>query len=357
MLVHVVDRVRAGNGRGLSAIALAVAQHRAGWPVRLLASGVRSPELLPASPAAEPLLGDLTAESFNDPTAIDPVAVSLATLTAPEDVLICHNGVDLAAACRLRRRVVAAVHGRPEDYVGYLPPADLARVRRRTAHWMTWGSSSAMRLRDVLGDDAPISVTGQAIQPPPQRPVTPPRLAGSPAVLTVARLHWIKNHPLILRALAELAADLPDVHWHLVGDGQVAAYEHELRTLADALGVSGRLTWHGYRDDATDLMRAADAVVLASYSEGLPRVIQEAMLLRVPTVMPAALAVDLAHAGLPVGYDRQRPRDLAAAVRTALGAGPDQLAAAADGVGRRWSWPTILAQWDRVTAPSARLPC
>ena len=327
----------AGNGRGLSAISLAVAQERAGRPVRLLASGVRSPELLPASPAAEPLLGDLTAESFNDPTAIDPVATSLATLTSPEDVLICHNGVDLAAACRLRRRVVAAVHGRPEDYVGYLPPADLARVRRRTAHWMAWGSSSAVRLRAVLGDDAPISVTGQAIQPPPERSSTPPRLCGSPVLLTVARLHWIKNHPLILRALAELAADLPDVHWHLVGDGQVPTYEQELRTLADALGVSGRLTWHGYRVDAADLMRAADAVVLASYSEGLPRVIQEAMLLRVPTVLPAEMAVDLAHAGLPVVYDSHEPRDLAAAVRVALGVAPERLSVAADEVGRRWS--------------------
>jgi glycosyltransferase involved in cell wall biosynthesis len=357
MLVHVVDRVRAGNGRGLSAIALAVAQHRAGRPVRLLASGVRSSDLLPASPAAEPLLGDLTAESFNDPTAIDPVAASLATLTSAEDVLICHNGIDLAAACRVRRRAVAAVHGRPEDYVGYLPPADLAQVRRHTMHWMAWGTSAAVRLRGVLGDDAPISVTGQAIQPPPGRAPARPRLAGSPALLTVARLHWIKNHPLILRALAELAVDLPGVHWHLVGDGQVPAYEQELRSLSDALGVSGRLTWHGYRDDAADLMRAADAVVLASYSEGLPRVIQEAMLLRVPTVLPTALAVDLAHAGLPVGYDRQEPRDLAAAVRVALNIGPDRLAAAADEVARRWSWPSILAQWDRVTAPAAGLSC
>ena len=351
MLVHVLDRVRAGNGRGLSAIALAVAQHQAGWPVRLLVSGVRSPELLPAAPVAEPLLGNLAAESFNDPTAIGRVATALDALTVPGDVLICHNGIDLAAACRLRRRVVAAVHGRPEDYIGYLPPADLGRARARTAHWMVWGSNSASRLRAVLGDSAPVSVTGQALEPAPPRSPTPPRPAGSPAVLTVARLHWIKNHALILRAVAELAADLPGVHWHMVGDGQVPDYELELRALADAIGVGDRVSWHGYRDDAVDLMRAADVVVLASHSEGLPRVIQEAMLLRVPTVLPAPLAVDLAHAGLPVGYDRQEPGELAAAVRTALTIGPDRLAAAADAVRQRWAWPCVLAHWDRVIAP------
>jgi glycosyltransferase involved in cell wall biosynthesis len=354
VLVHVVDRVRAGNGRGLSAIALAVAQHRAGRGVRLLVSGVRSPELLPASPAAEPLLGDLTAESFNDPAAIDRVATALGTLTSPVDVLICHNGVDLAAACRLRRRVVAAVHGRPEDYVGYLPPADLTRVRQRTSHWMVWGSSSALELRALFGQGVSISVTGQAIPPSAERSPTLQRLAGSPALLTVARLHWIKNHSLILRALAELANDLPDVHWHFVGDSQVPAYEQELRTLAVTQRVSGRVSWHGYRDDAADLMRAADAVVLASHSEGLPRAIQEGMLLRVPTVLPAALAVDLAHAGLPVVYDRQEPGELAAAVRAALAVGSDHLAAAAEEVRRRWSWTRLVAQWDRVTAPSAQ---
>src|ERR1700722_17363846 len=111
MVVHVVDRVKAGHGRGLSALELALAQWRAGWQVRLLVSGVHDADLLRTVPFCEPLFADPHLDVYHQAAAIGQVAAALAAKTSDGDTLVCHEGVDLAAARRLlHRRVVAAVH-------------------------------------------------------------------------------------------------------------------------------------------------------------------------------------------------------------------------------------------------------
>ena len=77
-------------------------------------------------------------------------------------------------------------------------------------------------------------------------------------------------------------------------------------------------------------MIGCDVTVLASHSEGVPRAIQEAMALGVPTVMPAALGHDLYTAGLPVLYRSQQPSDLARAIETALIVDPSTAAVLRD---------------------------
>jgi hypothetical protein len=348
-IIHLVDRVERGRGRSISALAIAEAQHRAGWDVRLLVSGVRSPELLPAEPRHEPLLGDCTADVYRTVPAIGRVAAALERMTTAGDTIVSHDGIHLAASCRLGdRRVVAAVHSNPLDCLAYLPAAELNAITQRTHRWVAWGRPVAAQLIASLRiDPTRITVSAQAVDPGRDSGHS---MCGSPACLSVARIHPVKNQSLMLETLAVLARSLPSVHWHMVGGCEDPAYGRGLGRLATGLGVSHRVTWHGYRHDVSAIMLGCDVTVLASHSEGVPRAIQEAMILGVPTVMPAALARDVSHAGLPITYDQQEPHALAGAIRTALHVDARQLGAAARWVARRWGWDAVLNDWERVVS-------
>jgi glycosyltransferase involved in cell wall biosynthesis len=102
------------------------------------------------------------------------------------------------------------------------------------------------------------------------------------------------------------------------------------------------------------MMLGSDVVVLSSHSEGVPRAIQEAMALGVPTVMPAFLAYDLVHGELPVTYASNRASDLARAVETAIKVAPDRRAAVSRWVLRTWGWNRVLRDWERALGSAAR---
>lgn len=345
-IVHVVDRVKAGHGRGLSALSIARAQYRSGWKVKLLVSGVRSPELLPKDLPWEPLFADYHTEVYRDVDAIDRVTSALGRTTIPSDIIVCHEGVDLVAACRLGcRKVVAAVHSNPQQCLEYLSSADVRAVVRRADHWIVWGGIVAARIRRLGVAWSRITVSAQSVEPlAPKRGTRP--MAGSPACLTAARLHPVKNHGVMLEALAILAERQPGVHWHMAGDCEQVEYRRGLRLLASRLGVEDHVTWHGHRDDVAALMLGCNVIVLASHSEGVPRAIQEAMVLGVPTVMPAQLAPELNHAGLPVRYWPNSPDALAAAIEAAIAVPSVRRSAAASWVRETWGWDKVLRDWE-----------
>ena len=103
--------------------------------------------------------------------------------------------------------------------------------------------------------------------------VSPPRL------VMVARLsHW-KDHPTLLRALA----DLKDLDWHLdlVGDGPLRGQVEEL---THQLGLSSHVTFHGFCRDVPERLAEAQVFLLISKWEGFPRSILEAMRAGLPVV-------------------------------------------------------------------------
>jgi len=67
----------------------------------------------------------------------------------------------------------------------------------------------------------------------------------------------------------------------LVGDGQMRA---KIEEKIKQLGLSGRITLLGYRNDAVSLLKAADCLVMPSFIEGLPGVILEAMACGKPVI-------------------------------------------------------------------------
>ena len=107
--------------------------------------------------------------------------------------------------------------------------------------------------------------------------------AGTLRLLTLGRLHEIKGHDVLLRAVAELADEGYDVTLRLAGDGPERA---ALEALARDLGVADRVTFLGSvsEDEALRQMRASDAFALASNHEPLGVAYMEAMSVAVPTV-------------------------------------------------------------------------
>jgi len=105
------------------------------------------------------------------------------------------------------------------------------------------------------------------------------------AFFYVGRLNPIKDLGTLLEAFAALPGEvLRRSRLYLVGDGSERAM---LESKRDALGLTERVTFLGFRTDVSQLLKAADAVVMSSRSEGLPMVLLEAMAAGVPCVATA----------------------------------------------------------------------
>lgn len=114
-------------------------------------------------------------------------------------------------------------------------------------------------------------------------PVVPPVLRGVNStaplnLLMVARIDAQKDHQRLLRVLWGCL----DMDWtlQLVGGGD----DLELRHLVDKMGFADRVHFMGEREDISELMAKADVFVLASYWEGLPLSILEAMRAGLPVI-------------------------------------------------------------------------
>lgn len=92
-----------------------------------------------------------------------------------------------------------------------------------------------------------------------------------------------KSNHHILQALEKFAAAFPQARWKMVilGEGP----EHEaLQRQAKQAGIADRVIFTGFRHNALEYLAAFDVFILASKSEGLPRVVLEAMLLNTAVI-------------------------------------------------------------------------
>ncbi len=105
---------------------------------------------------------------------------------------------------------------------------------------------------------------------------------GETVVGTVGRMAAVKDHALLLRAMAPLARD--GARLVIAGDGP----EREATTrLAAELGIAERVSFLGEIRDVASMLSALDVFVLSSRSEGLPMVLAEAMAASLPVVATA----------------------------------------------------------------------
>jgi glycosyltransferase involved in cell wall biosynthesis len=99
---------------------------------------------------------------------------------------------------------------------------------------------------------------------------------GETAVGIVGRLCEVKNHGMFLEAarLVSEAERATRMRFVIVGDGHL---RRELERRAAELGIADRVTFTGFRDNATSLYFGLDLVALTSLNEGTPLTLIEAM--------------------------------------------------------------------------------
>ncbi|WP_103352136.1 glycosyltransferase family 4 protein [Amycolatopsis sp. CA-128772] len=199
---------------------------------------------------------------------------------------------------------MATNHFMPDNLLGYTPfPRwlkdaitrwawkDLVRVYRDT-RIVTTPTPRAAQVLAGIGLDRPAQVVSCGIDlahyAAPARPADRPM-----SVLFVGRLDAEKNIDQLLRALAPL----PHVRADLVGDG---TRRHELEDLAAELGVTDRVTFHGFVSDAELVHRyaAADVFCMPGTAELQSLATMEAMAAGLPVIAADALALPhLVHHG------------------------------------------------------------
>jgi glycosyltransferase involved in cell wall biosynthesis len=101
--------------------------------------------------------------------------------------------------------------------------------------------------------------------------------------LCAGRIAPAKDYPNLLRAFARVEQLRSDTRLWIAGGGSEDARE-ELESLANDLGVRGKVLFLGLQRDMPALLDAADGFVLGSAWEGLPQVIAEAMAMEKPVV-------------------------------------------------------------------------
>jgi glycosyltransferase involved in cell wall biosynthesis len=128
-------------------------------------------------------------------------------------------------------------------------------------------------------------------EPPLAREEARHRLGLAPEAVVIGwigRLSAEKGPDLAVRAIAALPAP---ASLSFLGDGPE---RQAVSRLAHDLGVAGRIRWHGNVPGAGTLLRAFDAVLLSSRTEGTPMVLLEAMAAGVPVVATAVGGVPAA---------------------------------------------------------------
>jgi glycosyltransferase involved in cell wall biosynthesis len=135
-----------------------------------------------------------------------------------------------------------------------------------------------------------------------------PALRGRRCVLFLSRLDPKKNLEGLLRAFALAQAEFPDALLLVAGDG-APAYAASLKSLAERLGLAGRVVWAGHLDGAlkADAFALAEIFALPSLSENFGIAAAEALMAGVPCLLGEGVAiaaeVERAGAGLAVAPD------------------------------------------------------
>jgi glycosyltransferase involved in cell wall biosynthesis len=98
---------------------------------------------------------------------------------------------------------------------------------------------------------------------------------------TVARLDPIKNHKMMIKALAKVLKTCPDTFLVIVGDGPERA---TLESFAIDRQVFSHVVFTGFREDVYRYLKIMDLFLLTSFSEGTAMTLLEAMACGIPCI-------------------------------------------------------------------------
>jgi glycosyltransferase involved in cell wall biosynthesis len=146
------------------------------------------------------------------------------------------------------------------------------------------------------------------------------QLEGKRNLLFVGQLRRTKGIGLLLEAFASLAAEYPDIHLQVLGEGPE---EQPLRRAIASMGLESRVHLWGYRDDVYDFLRLTYLYIHPSppwFAESFGRGVVEAMSQAVPAVCfrSGALEEIVVHQQTGLVCDEEAAACLASSIRRFL---------------------------------------
>ncbi len=100
-------------------------------------------------------------------------------------------------------------------------------------------------------------------------------------IITCGRLSAQKNHTLLIRAYAKIAAKYPKDNLLIYGKGDL---EQKLQKLIEKLNLQNRVFLMGQSDKVEEVLSKAKIFVLSSDFEGMPNALMEAMAVGLPCI-------------------------------------------------------------------------
>jgi len=97
----------------------------------------------------------------------------------------------------------------------------------------------------------------------------------------IGRLSPEKGQTDFITAAKEIVKVFPKTRFIIIGIGPD---EQKLRQLVEDFKLSEYVVFTGYRKDMTSIYKGLDLVVQTSYTEGMPNIVLEALLMRVPVI-------------------------------------------------------------------------
>lgn len=94
--------------------------------------------------------------------------------------------------------------------------------------------------------------------------------------VSVARINPQKNYPMMIRAFAKIAQEIPDCTLDIYGAGSPEAIQN-LQTLIKQLGMEKNINLCGWKKNISEMLLSYDAFLMSSNYEGMPNALAEAM--------------------------------------------------------------------------------
>lgn len=165
-------------------------------------------------------------------------------------------------------------------------------------------------LTAFVGNDFPISIINNGIDLSPYANFKPnfPQPEEDVIVTMIAAFRPQKDQDTLLKAIALLPTRYK--LW-LLGDGERRG---ELETLADSLGIKGRVTFWGNQKDVPSFIRQSNIMVLSSHWEGLSLSLLEAMASRRPMIVSDVDGLRDIAGGVAVTVGHEDTNELADAI-------------------------------------------
>ena len=349
-VVHIVQKMAPG---GIETLVLDLAKD-AGGDTYIFSLEGETAHLVHAWAALEPVAGKI--EAFNAQVGLKPalllkLAQRLRALR-PSAVFLHHVGPLVYGGLAARLAGISRIIHVEHDVWHYALPrrAMIASVIEALVrpHHVTVSDHAANTLRTMLRSPS-VSVIPNGIDfnrfQPGDKNAARAAFDLDPAwriVGSVGRLVAVKGHDVLMCAMAQLPADC-----HLVIAGNGDEREALVRQ-AITLAIQDRVHFVGHLDAVERILPAFDVFCLPSHAEGFPRSIIEAQAAGLPVVATSVGAV--AEAVCPASgriVPPGNPGALARALSDVL-ASP-ATAAPRDFVASRFSWPSTLSSYRRVS--------